>query len=343
LTKRAGADVLLAAHPSSVVWLTGYATDVESGPSPFALSPLVLLEPDGSLVAVASEDEAPALKAAGCRVVSYPGFTTAPLHPVEDARGALTETLAGRRAAAELGSLPAALLDGHDFVDVGDELVRARAVKDADEIELIRAAIAVCDAGQAAAREHARAGVSELELWSVTRLAIEAAAGERAPVMADLVGGERTAETGGAPRNRKLEEGDVVICDLVPRVAGYWGDSCATIAVGEPRGQAREHHRRAREALARGIEMLRPGVRTGDIDRELRVGLDYPHHTGHGLGCGYHEEPRIVPGSESVLEAGMVVALEPGSYGNGSGARCEQICLITDNGCEVLSQHDLEL
>jgi Xaa-Pro aminopeptidase len=96
-------------------------------------------------------------------------------------------------------------------------------------------------------------------------------------------------------------------------------------------------------ALARGVDALRPGARAADIDKCLRTGLDYPHHTGHGLGCAYHEEPRIVPRGETVLEAGMVVALEPGSYGNGSGVRCEQICLITDDGCEIISGHELEL
>src|SRR5205085_6037670 len=137
--------------------------------------------PDGSVVAVASEDEAPALEALDCRVLAYPGFTIEPLEPVRNARGRLDEALAGRRAATETAVLPAALADGRDLVDVADELVRARAVKDPDELERIREAIRVCDAGQAAAREHAHAGATELELWAQVRLAMEAAAGERVP------------------------------------------------------------------------------------------------------------------------------------------------------------------
>jgi len=72
-------------------------------------------------------------------------------------------------------------------------------------------------------------------------------------------------------------------------------------------------------------------------------GLDYPHHSGHGLGADWHEEPRIVPGSDTVLEAGMVVAFEPGNYGEDLGVRVEQIVLVTDDGCEALSQHSLDL
>ena len=132
----------------------------------------------------------------------------------------------------------------------------------------------------------------------------------------------------------------------MPRPAAYWGDSCATFVVGgEGSPGLREAHRRSREALARAVELVRPGARAGDIDAAIRSALDYPHHTGHGLGTGYHEEPRIVPESDTVLEPGMVVALEPGVYDGdaGEGVRVEQIVVVTGNGCEVLSGHDLDL
>jgi Xaa-Pro aminopeptidase len=343
LANAAGADALLAARPSSVTWLSGHPVDIEAGPSPFALWPLVLLEADGSLVAISSEDDAPGFEALGCRVVSFPGFTVDPLDPTGNARRALAEAIGDRRVATEPGWLPAALADGHDVVDVTEAIVRARAVKDADELEKVRGAIAVCDAGQQAAREHARPGVGELELWNAIRLAMELAAGERIPVLADLVSGSRAEHVGGPPGRRVLEEGDLVICDLVPRVAGYWGDSCATIAVGEPDANARRRWEASREALARGLDAIRPGITGHDLDALVRGDLDYPHHTGHGLGCDFHEEPRIVAGSETVLEPGMVVALEPASYGDGSGVRCEHIAVVTDDGCEILSRHELEL
>jgi Xaa-Pro aminopeptidase len=56
-----------------------------------------------------------------------------------------------------------------------------------------------------------------------------------------------------------------------------------------------------------------------------------------------HEEPRIIPRTDRVLEAGMVIAVEPGTYGEGWGVRVEQLLLVTAEGCEVLSQHDLSL
>ena len=342
VARRSGADALLASHPSTVAWLTGYAADVETGPSPFALSPLALLA-DGARVLVVSEDEAEAAAATGCEVVSYPGYGLGPVDPVAGAARALASVVEGRRVAAETGSLPAALADGIDAVDVTAALAAERAVKDRDEIERIRAAVALCDAGQRAAREAAREGATELEVWAATRAAIEREAGGRVPLLADLVSGPRTADVGGPPGGRELRRGDLVLVDLVPRRDGYWGDSCATLTVGDPDDGARARHRVAQEALARGVDAVRPGVLAGELDALVRTGLDYPHHTGHGLGTAWHEQPRIVPGAETALEAGMVVALEPGSYGDGRGVRVEQVLLVTADGCEVLSGHDLSL
>ena len=63
----------------------------------------------------------------------------------------------------------------------------------------------------------------------------------------------------------------------------------------------------------------------------------YPHHTGHGLGATVHEAPRIVPGSAVALAEGMVIALEPGAYGENWGVRVEQVVVVTADGCDVLS------
>jgi Xaa-Pro aminopeptidase len=344
IAARAGADVLVAAHPATVAWLTGYACEIETGPSPFALTPLAIVAPGAAPVLVASEVDAAAADALAVETIPYTGFTLGPLEPIAGARQALEHALGGRRAATELGSLPAALAAGLDVVDASDEILRARAVKDADEITALRAAIAVCDAGQRAAREAAEAGRTELEVWAAVHAATNEAAGGRTPILADLVSGERTAEGGGSPAGRRLAAGDPVLCDLVPRVGGYWGDSCATFTVaGEASPALRAAPARVRAALARAVELVRPGARARDVDAAIRDGLDYPHHTGHGVGTAYHEEPRVVPDAGAVLEPGMVVALEPGVYGDGFGVRLEQVVLVTPDGAEILSGHSLDL
>lgn len=341
-----GCDVIVASDPFTVTWLTGFAPDVVSGTSPFAASPVAIAGADGRRVLVVSSDEEHAAAAAGWEVRPYEGFTIGPLDPHRGQRAVLADLRIGGRAAIEPHALPASLVPllPADPVDASGTLRRLRAVKTAAEVERIRAAIRICDAGQAAARAAARPGITELELWSFVTAAMEQAAGERLPLLADLVTGERTAEVGGPPGGRVLAESDLVLCDLVPRLAGVWGDSCASFALGEPPPGAREAHARACETLDALVALLQPGTVAGDLDRVGRAsGLGYPHHTGHGVGCAYHEEPRIVPGGETVLEPGMVVALEPGTYLGPWGLRVERVCLVTDRGAEVLSGHDLRL
>lgn len=340
----AGAEALLATQVSTVTWLTGYAPPIETGPNPWAAAPLALLAGDGPPVVVVSEDEEAAARGLGCEVVSYPGYGLGPIETTQHAALALRTALDGRtKLATETGTLPVALADGLALVDVTDKLSLARAVKDDDELERLRRAIRVCDVGQAEARRRAVAGTTELEAWAAVRAAMEQAAGGRFPLLADFISGPRTADVEGSPGERLLAEGDLLIADLVPRIDGYWGDSCATVCIGSESESARRAHTIVRERLERLLEACRPGVRSGELDAIAREDLRYPHHSGHGIGTTYHEEPRIVPGWETVLEPGMVLALEPAWYGEKEGVRLEWVVLVTEDGCQILSQHELEL
>jgi Xaa-Pro aminopeptidase len=98
------------------------------------------------------------------------------------------------------------------------------------------------------------------------------------------------------------------------------------------------------EILAGLIKLVRPGAKACDLDATGRakiagLGGTYEHHTGHGLGASWHEEPRIVPYNTLELKPGMVLALEPGIYFEGQfGVRLESVMLVTDQGAEVLTR-----
>ena len=178
---------------------------------------------------------------------------------------------------------------------------------------------------------------------------MEAQEGGRVPIIADVVSGPRTALTGGPPSARRLEAGELLIVDLVPRHRGYWGDSCNTFCAGDPRKEYREAFDGIATVLSDAIGKVRPGIRACDLDRLVRTGIaklggSYPHHTGHGLGISWHEEPRIVPYNTIPLEPNMIVALEPGMYFEGRwGMRLEYILRVTTSGAEVLSRYRHEL
>ena len=214
-------------------------------------------------------------------------------------------------------------------------------VKGLDEIENIRKAVALCDAGQEAVLRSARPGMTELEVFNLIRSEMELHAGGRIPIMLDLVSGSRTGEGGGVPSVKPIREGDLVLSDLTPCLNGYWGDTCNTVAIGKPSAKQKEHFKMVSEALQNAIALVKPGIRAGELDKILRKSLsgvnEYRHHSGHGVGTNNHEEPRIVPYNETALEPNMVIALEPAIYTGGYGIRLEHLLHVTEEGCEVLS------
>lgn len=114
-----------------------------------------------------------------------------------------------------------------------------------------------------------------------------------------------------------------------------------------PTPQQVKTHRFIQSALDYAISLVKPGAVARDTDAAVRAfvaGGGYPvygHHTGHSVGVGPHEEPRIAPYDTTVLQPGMVILLEPGAYWPGdTGCRLEDALLVTADGCEILTHFD---
>jgi Xaa-Pro aminopeptidase len=182
---------------------------------------------------------------------------------------------------------------------------------------------------------------------------MEAYLGERFALQNALHGGRNSdSPFPGTPSAYVLQAGDLVISDMVPYYGGYWGDSCSTYVVGGTDAVTAEHrriHQISRDAFMTGFDAIKPGLTGGQIDSIVRDhvkqhGYDYPHHTGHGVGVSNHEEPRLVIDSQTVLEAGMVLLMEPAVYIPGyGGVRQERMVLVTEQGAEFLSLNSFEL
>lgn len=357
--KKKNLAAALLTNPWNVAWLSGYAPPIQTGPSPFEGGPALAWWLDGRLTLVLSDAEAGAARAQGAEARDYLSYTIeGPAAGFENQAQALQNLLkesGGLQGAVgvETNFLPAAYLElikgalpGASFTPIDRELDVRRAVKTPEEVARIRAALSLCDLAQDETRRLIQAGVSELEVWGQLKARLEMEAGSRLPLLADFVAGPRTAEIGGLPGSYILQPGDAVISDIVPRLNAYWGDNAGTHFVGEPSPELQKMYQTALETLRKGINAVKPGVRACDLDALLRNAIRdqgypvYPHHSGHGIGTSFHEEPRLVPYNSSELQPGMVVAIEPGIYiPDVGGVRLEDVILVTEDGCQVLTRH----
>jgi Xaa-Pro aminopeptidase len=278
---------------------------------------------------------------------------------VETARNllaAIGEHLSGRRVAFEEAHLPYAGYQA--LADAGVEAVPAagfveslRAVKDESEIATMRRAGALSDEIFAALAQERFAGRTERELaWWIERSFREG--GAQGVSFESVVAAGATASSPHAvPGDRPIEPGVLVMIDAGCVVDGYCSDCTRTFAVGEVPDRLSELHALCLDAQLAGLAAVAPGVHGRDADAASRVAIEaaglgwaYGHGLGHGVGMQLHEAPVLRPESTDVLEPGNVVSVEPGIYlPDDAGVRIEDLVLVTEDGCERLTQFTKEL
>jgi Xaa-Pro aminopeptidase len=167
----------------------------------------------------------------------------------------------------------------------------------------------------------------------------------------DVAAGPTAATPHAMPGDRVIQEGELLLIDAGAKLDGYASDCTRTFAVGEVSGSLREIYEITRQAQQAGLDAVRAGTTGRDADAAARAviaeagyGESFGHGLGHGLGLLVHEAPALRPESTDTLEAGNVVTVEPGIYLSGvAGVRIEDLVVVTDDGCEVLSRFPKEL
>jgi methionyl aminopeptidase len=200
-------------------------------------------------------------------------------------------------------------------------------LKSSEEIESMRVA------GQLAAqvlqmiRSHVQAGISTQELDAICHRHITEVQ-EAVPAPLDYKGFPKSICTSvnnvvchGIPGDKVLKSGDIVNIDITVIKDGWHGDTSKMFQVGEPSVKARRICEIAYQSMVRGIEMVGPGVRLGDIGNAIQQFAEsnrcsvVREYCGHGIGRGFHEDPQVLhygrPGTGEVLVPGMVFTIEP--------------------------------
>ncbi len=125
----------------------------------------------------------------------------------------------------------------------------------------------------------------------------------------------------GIPNEKKLKKGDIVNIDITVIKDEYHGDTSKMFCVGEVTPFAKRLINITREALFLGIEQVKPGTTLGDIGHVIQKHAESNRYSvvrefcGHGIGKEFHEDPHVMhfgnPGEGEVLEAGMIITIEP--------------------------------
>jgi Xaa-Pro aminopeptidase len=340
-------DVLLLSTGADLPYLTGY----EAMPLERLTMLVVPVDADAEPVLVVPRLEAP-------RVVERPDVFAIRAWDETDDPIAVVASLVGRARTAAIGdqtwarfvlALQAALPEV-GFRRATDVTGPLRVVKDAAEIDALRAAAHAVDEIALAMRQRGFAGRRELD---VHRELVERMldAGHQRANFAIVASGPNAASPHHDPTTRVIERGEVVLCDFGGTMDGYCSDITRMYTVGDAARDVTEAYAVLVEAQEAGVCAATVGTPCEAVDAAARrviadagYGDYFVHRTGHGIGAEAHEDPYVVSGNPTTLAPGHAFSVEPGIYIPGRfGLRLEDIVVATIAGPERLNRAPRDL
>ncbi|MCF6409097.1 M24 family metallopeptidase [Pseudalkalibacillus salsuginis] len=238
-----------------------------------------------------------------------------------------------------------------ELVPLSGVIERLREIKSEEEINTIREAAKITDKAFTHIVELIRPGLAEKQVANELEYIMRKEGATSSGSDTIVASGYRSALPHGVASEKTIEKGEMVTLDFGAYYNGYRSDMTRTVAVGDPGEKLREVYQIVLEALNRGLSGIKPGLSTKEVDALPRdfikakgYGEYFGHGAGHGIGLDIHENPFFSTTGNNVVQAGMVVTVEPGIYLPGiGGVRIEDDILITDNGIEVLTHSPKEL
>jgi Xaa-Pro aminopeptidase len=355
--KTHGVDGFLVTTPVNVTYLTGFT----GGDSYYAVTSKHGILVSDSRYEAQIKEECPEIDAA---IRPHNRTTIEMAAEVLAKSGAKSVGIeANRITLGELEQLKT-LTPKVSFVPLDGIIEAQRVVKDPGEVEKIREAVRVAERGFRMFVATIREADTEKDMVDAIECYVRRA-GARGTSFPPIVAvGERGALPHAPPTARQLGEGSKVLVD--------WGadllyKSDLTRTLRSPFGTAPSRRNKLERvgynfeqiyeivlaAQNAALAAIRAGVKAKEVDaaarkviasstlekhKELKLGDHFTHGLGHGIGLEVHEAPKIRANSEDVLEAGMVVTIEPGVYiPHWGGVRIEDDVLVTHDGCKLLS------
>lgn len=245
------------------------------------------------------------------------------------------------RAAEELRSFA----PKSKFVDVSQAVVKARLVKDRDEIAHLRKAAQIASRAFLDIVGDIRPGRTESAIAADLVYAMQQRGASGASFRTIVGSGPNSAEPHYTAGPRKIRKGDLIVIDFGARYNNYCSDVTRTVVVGKASEKQRDIYGTVRRAQAVSMKEMRPGVAAKSVDTVARDVIDssaykgrFIHGLGHSVGLAVHDGGGMNQASDIVLRKDMVFTNEPGIYIPGfGGVRIEDDVLITADGPRCLS------
>ncbi|MCH4014707.1 MAG: aminopeptidase P family protein [Solobacterium sp.] len=243
------------------------------------------------------------------------------------------------------------LADEIDCEAVSVDLDGLRKIKDSFEIESMRKACRIaCDSLQEILPA-IHAGMREKEVENLLVFSMKKNGAQKESFDVIVASGLHGAYPHAKASDRIIQENELITIDYGCRVNEYCSDITRTICVGHCSEALHRIYDTVLSAHDAALKAIRPGALCGDVDAAARkvieeagYGKHFPHNLGHSIGIDDHEEPGFAPGSQEILFPGMVLSDEPGIYVEGlGGVRIEDDVLVTEEGCEMLSDFERKL
>jgi Xaa-Pro dipeptidase len=333
-----GLDALIAISPENVTYVSGFVV-----PSQSLMRwrhAICIVTCDGQLTMVAIDMEASTVKAhAGIDDLRiYREFSDDPMEKLAEA---LTDLdLARGNLAIEMEYLPA-----KDFATLqkllpnarwsaGDPIFnKARQIKTAGELLLLRSLSKLTDKAIGDTLMWANPGISELELAGRLLTELFAGGAENYKLMI-IASGERSQFPNVGPTERKLQKGDLIRMEIFGQKNGYLAGVCRTAVVGQATSEQQKIWANLIECKYLVMDLIKPGARSKEIYQSFlakfsELGFDPISFVAHGIGLHLHEEPYMGRYGDEIVEAGMVGAFEPLVYIPGASACKTRICFAS--------------
>lgn len=221
-----------------------------------------------------------------------------------------------------------------------------REVKDADEVKKIAKAIKVAEAAFGTVVELIRPSMSEKALADLLDFRMRKCGAQKNAFDTIVATGSKSSLPHAKPAQEKVIHSDKVLFDWGAQVGFYNSDLTRMVFTAKIKRQTKKVFQIVLDAQRFAIEKIKSGVVARDVDRAARsyiekrgFGEQFGHGLGHGVGLEVHESPAINRRSKKPLKAGMVITIEPGIYiPQWGGIRIEDMVLVTEDGCRVLSR-----